>query len=192
MFTQLNGRKLWFDGSLTVEPENLVKRLELGLSVKGVYVEEMTPAIEQFNRLVSKKDRITVQTNPQIRHDFGWNIPDSYKTLDVFEHVMMKFYELAKKEKLSKKEMTSRLERIEEELNLYLTYNLLDVLSVMVYIIDTFKANNVVWGVGRGSSVSSYVLYVLEVHDIDSVKFNLSIEDFLKPNKYKDENTTEV
>jgi DNA polymerase III alpha subunit len=36
-----------------------------------------------------------------------------------------------------------------------------------------------VWGIGRGSSVSSYVLYVLGVHDVDSYAYDLDIGDFL-------------
>lgn len=191
MFTQLNGRKLWYDGSVTVEPENLMKRLELGLSVRGIFVEKMTPEIEQFNRLVRKQDRITVEENHIVVHDFSWNIPEKYKELNIVEYVIEKFYELEKKEKLSVDEISSRLERIEQELTLYIDYGLIDVLLLMVYIIDTFKENNIVWGVGRGSSVSSYVLYVLEVHDIDSVKFDLDIEDFLKPDKYKQTNPME-
>jgi DNA polymerase III alpha subunit len=50
----------------------------------------------------------------------------------------------------------------------------------MVYVIDTFKKNNVIWGVGRGSSVSSYILYLLEVHDVDSVMYDLDFNEFLR------------
>ena len=50
----------------------------------------------------------------------------------------------------------------------------------MKYIIDTLRENNVVWGVGRGSSVASYVLFLLGVHKIDSVKYNLPLEEFFK------------
>ena len=56
----------------------------------------------------------------------------------------------------------------------------LDVLYTMKYIVDTLRANNVVWGVGRGSSVASYVLYLIGVHKIDSIKYNLPIEEFFK------------
>jgi DNA polymerase III alpha subunit len=42
------------------------------------------------------------------------------------------------------------------------------------------KANNIIWGVGRGSSVASYVLYLLEVHRVDSMYYNLDIREFLR------------
>jgi DNA polymerase III alpha subunit len=42
------------------------------------------------------------------------------------------------------------------------------------------RDNNIVWGVGRGSSVASYVLYLLGIHKIDSIKYNLSPDEFFK------------
>jgi len=183
MYTELNGRKLWYDGTTTIAPSYLEKRLESGLPIKGLFVEEMTSDIERFNKLVTPANRIQIKEVGPISYDFSWNIPEQYKTLNVIEYILEKFKILSEKEKLSKEEYKARLDRLAEELELYFKYELLDVLSVMIYIIDTFKENNVVWGVGRGSSVSSYVLYVLEVHDIDSVKWELDITDFLKPNK---------
>jgi DNA polymerase III alpha subunit len=50
----------------------------------------------------------------------------------------------------------------------------------MKYIVDTLRANNIVWGVGRGSSVASYVLHLIGVHKIDSIKYSIPIEEFFK------------
>ena len=50
----------------------------------------------------------------------------------------------------------------------------------MKYVVDTLRDNNIVWGVGRGSSVSSYVLYLIGIHKIDSVKYALPIDEFFK------------
>ena len=58
--------------------------------------------------------------------------------------------------------------------------NLFSILQLLIYIIDTMRKNNLVWGVGRGSSVASYILYLLGVHKVDSVKYNLDIKEFLK------------
>ena len=67
-----------------------------------------------------------------------------------------------------------------EEIKIYKNLELMDVLATLIYIINTLVDNNIVWGVGRGSSVSSYVLYLIGVHDIDSFKYDLKIEDFLR------------
>jgi DNA polymerase III alpha subunit len=70
--------------------------------------------------------------------------------------------------------------RLLQELDLYRSHNLIPVLRAMKYIVDTLRANNVVWGVGRGSSVASYVLFIIGVHKIDSVKYKLPINEFFK------------
>ena len=54
------------------------------------------------------------------------------------------------------------------------------ILQWLKYFVDTCLANNIVWGVGRGSSVSSFVLYLLNVHRIDSIKYNLNWQEFLR------------
>jgi DNA polymerase III alpha subunit len=71
-------------------------------------------------------------------------------------------------------------DRVSLELELFIKNNMYEVLHVMKYIVDTLRNNEVVWGVGRGSSVASYVLYLIGVHKVDSIKYNLPIEEFFK------------
>ena len=70
--------------------------------------------------------------------------------------------------------------RTTHELYLYDKYGIIDVLKVCVYIVDTLRKHNIIWGVGRGSSVSSYVLYLIGIHKVDSIKYELDINEFLK------------
>jgi DNA polymerase III alpha subunit len=70
--------------------------------------------------------------------------------------------------------------RVEEELTLFAQYNLIELLCYLKYLVDTMRSNNIIWGVGRGSSVASYVLYLLGVHKVDSMKYGLDIREFLK------------
>jgi DNA polymerase III alpha subunit len=71
-------------------------------------------------------------------------------------------------------------DRVSQELELFISNGMYDVLHVMKYIVDTLRANNIVWGVGRGSSVASYVLHLIGVHKVDSIKYNIPIEEFFK------------
>ncbi len=71
-------------------------------------------------------------------------------------------------------------DRVSEELEAFIQHGMFDLLFCLKYIVDTLRANNVVWGVGRGSSVASYVLYLIGVHKIDSLKFNLDWREFLR------------
>lgn len=70
--------------------------------------------------------------------------------------------------------------RVTQELELFSKYNMIDLLFFLKYLVDIMKENKIVWGVGRGSSVSSYVLFLIGVHKIDSIKYNLDIQEFLK------------
>lgn len=77
-------------------------------------------------------------------------------------------------------ETQEQKDRVSLELELFVKNDMYDVLQVMKYIVDVLRENKIVWGVGRGSSVASYVLYLIGVHKIDSIKYNLPIEEFFK------------
>lgn len=72
------------------------------------------------------------------------------------------------------------LARCNHELDLYLKLDLLPVLRHLKYLLDTWRDRNIVWGVGRGSSISSYVLYLLGVHKINPITYNLDYREFFK------------
>ena len=96
-----------------------------------------------------------------------WFIPAEYENMDIEDFLI----NVCPKE---------NHDRLIEELELYRKYKMIPVLRMMKYIVDTLRKNGVVWGVGRGSSVASYTLYLLGVHKIDSVKYKLPIEEFFK------------
>jgi DNA polymerase III alpha subunit len=101
--------------------------------------------------------------------DITWNMPDDYRVLDVRNYIISN-------NALNK----LQLARVDLELNEFNQRNLIDLLRFLVYFIDTVRTNNIVYGVGRGSSIASYVLYLLKIHRIDSFKYNLDIKEFLK------------
>lgn len=97
-----------------------------------------------------------------------WRMPTEYKELDIAAYV------------LSLCKHDYELQRVGEELLLFQERDAFNLLRYMKYLVDTLRKNNIVWGVGRGSSVASYVLFLLGVHKIDSIFYNLDIEEFLK------------
>jgi DNA polymerase III alpha subunit len=96
-----------------------------------------------------------------------WFMPEEYKNMDIEGFLVDQ----------CPKENYDRLIR---ELEIYRERNLIPLLRMMKYIVDTLRSNRVLWGVGRGSSVASYVLFLLGVHRIDSVKYSLPLEEFFK------------
>ena len=99
-----------------------------------------------------------------------WFMPDEYKNKDIVWHVHNV------KETYTQEER----DRIEEELDAFRERGMFPLLRYMVYLVDYMRENNIVWGVGRGSSVASYVLYLIGVHRIDSIQFDLDWTEFLR------------
>jgi DNA polymerase III alpha subunit len=99
----------------------------------------------------------------------NWSMPDEYKTLDIESWL----FEQAPP-------WDPQHTRITEELEAYKARNMLDLLRWLKYFVDTCSKENIVWGLGRGSSVASYVLFLIGVHSIDSIKYNLDWQEFLR------------
>ena len=76
--------------------------------------------------------------------------------------------------------MILRKKRVEQEYLLFEKKNFIKVLQFLIYFIDTLRANNIVWGVGRGSSVASFCLFLIGVHKINPLQYNLNIAEFLR------------
>lgn len=98
----------------------------------------------------------------------NWLMPDIYKNMDIAKYV------------LDLCETDEELQRVGEELILFQERDMFDLLKYLKYLVDTMRQNNIVWGVGRGSSVSSFVLFLLGVHRINSLYYDLSVDEFLK------------
>jgi DNA polymerase III alpha subunit len=98
----------------------------------------------------------------------NWHMPKEYKQLDIAEYI------------ISLCNTPEKLQRAGHELLLYQERGLFDLLRYLKYLVDVMKDNHVIWGVGRGSSVASYVLYLLGVHRIDSMYYDLDAEEFLR------------
>jgi hypothetical protein len=97
-----------------------------------------------------------------------WHMPQQYKDMDIAQYI------------LSSCNTDAELQRCGQELLLYQERDLFNLLRFLKYLVDTMTDNHVIWGVGRGSSVASYVLYKLEVHRIDSMFYDLDPHEFLR------------
>lgn len=98
-----------------------------------------------------------------------WNIPDEYKDICVRDYILE-----------NNKLTLAQTVRVDLELMEFEDRGLNDLLRFLIYFVKILKERNIVYGVGRGSSVASYVLYLIGVHRIDSFKYNLDIKEFLK------------
>lgn len=103
-----------------------------------------------------------------IKNQITWLIPEQYKSLDIAKIV------------LDKCKTDEEIQRAGQELLLFHERNMFELLKYLKFLVDTMREHNIVWGVGRGSSVSSFVLFLLGVHRINSLYYDLSIDEFLK------------
>lgn len=98
----------------------------------------------------------------------SWFMPEEYKILDI-EHFL-----------LSRCKTEEERSRVQEELVLFKQHEMTELLKFLKYLVDTMRENNIFWGVGRGSSVASFCLYLIGIHKIDPIKYKLDIREFLK------------
>jgi DNA polymerase III alpha subunit len=122
--------------------------------------------IDQY-RSILDSERLDYEIPASAIDQDHWFIPDDY-----YPNLTEMLYGMC--------ETDEQRDRVSQELELYIKHGMYDVLHVMKYIVDTLRANNILWGVGRGSSVASYVLFLIGIHKVDSIKYNLPIEEFFK------------
>lgn len=120
------------------------------------------PNLEIYNELSVTQEEFDRQNQN------NWYMPKEYSEMDIAKYVL----DLCKED--------YELQRVGEELLKFQEKGLFPLLCYCKYLVDIMRKNNIVWGVGRGSSVSSYVLYLLEIHRINSLHYGLSIDEFLK------------
>ena len=109
-----------------------------------------------------------------------WFMPDAYKAIDIKVWLLEQLQEKLQSDSLATAQYSKEWSRVNEEYAEYASRGMDDLLRYMIYLVDFMRENDIVWGVGRGSSVASYVLYLIGVHRIDSVQFNLDWTEFLR------------
>lgn len=142
-------------------------------SIQNVLVNEMIHfndrlAISNIPKLVEYQD-ITIPVSQFDKEaQTNWFMPKEYYELDIAKWV------------LDQCKTEESLQRAGQELLEYNSRGMLVLLQYLKYLVDTMRKHSIIWGVGRGSSVASYVLFLIGVHRIDSLFYDLPIDEFLK------------
>jgi DNA polymerase III alpha subunit len=144
--------------SLNIEDESFIEQYNRSIKANGDDIFPLTP-YQKPKLLVDEVDK---------KRQEQWMMPKSYNGLNIEDYLL----------NLCQTDLEKN--KVNEELALFKKYNMIPLLRYLKYLVDVMKENNIVWGLGRGSSVASYCLYLLEVHQIDSIKYNLDIKEFLR------------
>lgn len=153
----MQGRKPWCMHSVTVDPAINIEQMihvidDPGQMITWTFPSDSDQSVPDYDALLQKK----------------WFMPAEYRELDIADHVLG----LARSD--------AELQRVGQELLMFQERGMFDLLRYLKYLVDTLRANGVIWGVGRGSSVASHVLYLLGVHRVDSLYYDLDPAEFLR------------
>jgi hypothetical protein len=155
---------------------DIFEALYKGQNLSPAMFVESTPAVSNMEEVSGFKftepypeDLEITKSDYDIACQQNWFMPDEYKVLDIEAWIWQQT-----------PPWDPQHTRVAEELEAYKARNMLDLLRWLKYFVDTCSKENIVWGLGRGSSVASYVLFLIGVHNIDSIKYNLDWQEFLR------------
>ena len=142
-------------------------------------ISKISTATDQYNKALKELDielpelpivakRKEKLSQFDIAHYSQWHMPESYTKIDV------------KKYLLDKCNTEEEKDRVLIEYKLFEDKGFTKVLQFLIYFVDTLRQNSVLWGVGRGSSVSSFCLFLIGVHKINPLLYNLDYREFLR------------
>jgi DNA polymerase III alpha subunit len=151
LYQQLPLNKTWLEDSQTQKYNQFADIMSLKWPPLVTQLPAKTPDLKLFKHMQSQ-----------------WQIPQNYLQLDIKSYVI---------QLCSSKD---ELDRVNMEFDTFEKMNWIPVLQTLKYIVDIMRENNIVWGVGRGSSVASYTLFLLGVHKINSIEFGLDFNEFAK------------
>jgi DNA polymerase III alpha subunit len=165
-------------GRIIFDEDDVVNMVMRGQSLTNLNGLLVQPAIDLESAALILEDipkfidydKLAQETLEEFDHRCRntWHMPDQYKQLDIAEHM------------IAMCDTSEKLQRVGHELLLYQERGLFDLLRYLKYLVDVMRDNRVIWGVGRGSSTASYVLYLLGVHQIDSMYYDLDVSEFLR------------
>ena len=164
------------DNEIIINEDKLVELFLQGKQVHTVTMEN-TVSVDRYNQfrslfLIDENINVELPNNGLDKYNKelvdNWFMPDEYKKINIIDHL------------LSKTKNEAEYQRVVTELTEFEERGLLSLLQYMMYFVELMRENDVVMGVGRGSSVASYVLYLLGVHKIDSIKYNLDYREFFR------------
>jgi DNA polymerase III alpha subunit len=100
--------------------------------------------------------------------DRSWFTPSDYQNIDLDEYV------------LSRCKNPAQQARATLELKIIHQIGAEHIFLHLIYLVDQWRSQGLVWGVGRGSSVSCFVLYVIGVNRINPLDWDLDHTEFFK------------
>lgn len=169
--------KILDNGLVLVNYESIPDLLLSGIPLSNFYVEKNERTLKENNKTKEfvfgdinsyykfYPDDVLLNPTPGIN---DWLIPEEYLTMDIEGYI------------LSLANNMDEITRINYELEIFKKRDLLVFLRISKYLIDIFNYKDIVYGVGRGSSVASFILYKIGIHRINSLEYDIDFSEFLE------------
>ena len=176
IFIDLEDRVVTDSGDVVVKHSLLVKKALSGEVFTNLPAVPH-PDITRYNYKTEKRPVDLWEDDGEFKgpleSSYEWIIPPEYKELNIEELAVSKMLEMGLTDE-------TYIERLSFELEEMKKRDMIPFVRCLVYVIDRFRKKGVVWGIGRGSSCASLVLFVLGVNRVDPVKYDIPKEEFFK------------
>jgi DNA polymerase III alpha subunit len=170
----LKNRSILDDGTVICTESAAIDMLYKGQDLSDVILDDID-IIVQFNKANETLDNSFETLNSNIAPQYDsidwfnlWVTPDEFKNIDIKQYC------------LSKCNTQEQQDRVIVEIQLFEERKMIPVLKNLIWLVDYFRQNKILWGCGRGSSVASYILFLIGINRIDPLKYDLDIREFLR------------
>lgn len=104
---------------------------------------------------------------------FAWITPPPYVTMDIADRCMTMMLDRSL-------DTPTYMDRLVDEIALMYARDMEPFVRCVVWITDMMRKKDIVWGLGRGSSCASLILFVLGINKVDPVRYDIPKEEFYK------------
>jgi len=181
--TQLCDRVLRYDGVSVISPEMVAHCLLSNINPTLLRVTENTWEVSQFNQNVADDAQLRLSDPEPVNLHFSWQLPQPYlgwSAHDLDDYVSAAFERRAGVllDSYTEEQSAAAVARICDELDEIHRRGMAEFMKTIIYVLEVFSESGTVWGVGRGSSCASYVLFILGLHSVDCVLYGVPMEEF--------------
>jgi DNA polymerase III alpha subunit len=155
-------------GACWVSEQGVIELAYQGLLADSLFEWQDAQVKSEYAHACESQDNWPYLPQASDVQDRTWFTPAEYQDLDLYAYVTTRCRTAAE------------LQRAEQELKLVDHLNVHHIFRHLIYLVDTWRSRNLVWGIGRGSSVSCFILYVIGLNRINPLDYDLDCEEFFK------------
>ncbi len=152
------------DEGTCLDEKQVLESLYHGCDITKIPVDESV--IISYNEHKFDLSLPDISSSPTFSGEYF--MPEEYLKIDLEKYL------------LNKCRNDEERNRVKDELELFVYSGKTDFVKYLIYLVDQMTKNNIVWGVGRGSSVSVFIYYLIGIHKVNSVKYGLEFTDYFK------------